>query len=174
MTEEFEQRLKVELARSRENYEDQIESLQRERDTAHAQFDALKLAVYHPKQAAPKREDDGIPRLPERDEASGDEDRSALEQRLIAEQAQLHAQLRKNRQLLDDQRQQFEEEKQALIAEANRLRRRDGRQISDTNAVEPSGRSRAFKTWLYLALFVLAAGSVVAIKFAIDWARRSQ
>jgi hypothetical protein len=128
--------------------------------------------VYHPEQAAPQEEDDGIPRLPEPDENSGDEDRSALEQRLIAEQAQLHAQLRKNRQLLDDQRQQFEEEKQALIAEANRLRRGDGGQRGDRIAVGRSGRSRAFKTLLYLALFALAAGTVVAIKFAIDWARK--
>src|SRR5262249_49678804 len=122
-TEEFEQRLRAELDRCREGHAEQLETLQRERDAARWQFEAMKQAMYHPEQAA---EDDGIPRLPEPAEESADDDRSALEQRLIAEQSQLQAALRRSRQLLDEQKRQSEEERQALLAEVHRLRQRGG------------------------------------------------
>jgi hypothetical protein len=158
--EEFDQRLKVELERCRESYADQIDALQRERDAARAHFEALKQATYHPDQAA--EEDDGIPRLPEPEPEADDEDRSALEQRLIAEQAQLQAALRKSRQMLDDQRRQFEEERQALLAEVHRIRPKTtggvdtwNGQNAGTAVLTPRRRSWKLKLFLYLVLFLL-------------------
>src|SRR5262249_47622952 len=52
LTEEFEQRLKAELARCREGFDEQFETLQRERDSARADFEKLRQAVYHPVGAA--------------------------------------------------------------------------------------------------------------------------
>jgi chromosome segregation ATPase len=178
LTEEFEQRLRVELTRCREGYEDQLEALQRERDAARSHFEALKQAVYHPAQA---REDDGIPRLPEPAEESGDGDRSAMEQRLIAEQAQLQSALRKNRQLLEEQKRQFEEERQALLAEVHRLRQRTGGGRTSglasagaglspgVGAVAVPRTSRVFKFFLYLMLFLLATGAVVMVSVVIKF-----
>jgi hypothetical protein len=180
LTDEFEQRLKAELTRCRESYEDQLQALQRERDSARAHFDALKQAVYHPEQSA---EEDDIPRLPEPPEESADEDRSALEQRLMAEQSQLQAALRKSRQLLDDQRQQFEEDRKALVAEVNRMRQRLGGGRPPEQAIgvppprgttgkEARRRSWLFKGFLYLLLFLLAVGTVVVVQMAIVWANK--
>jgi chromosome segregation ATPase len=172
LTEEFEQRLKSEMTRCRESYQDQLETLQRERDTARSQFDALKQAVYHPEQPAGE-EDDGIPRLPEPDEEAPDENSPTLEQRLIAEQNQLQTQVRKGRQLLDDQRRQFDEEKQALIAEANRLRQHIARQEGGAYGLTPgAGRQKSsllLRFLWYLTFFPAAIGTVVIIKVAIDW-----
>jgi chromosome segregation ATPase len=181
LTEEFEQRLRVELTRCREGYEDQLEALQRERDAARSHFEALKQAVYHPAQA---EEDDDIPRLPEPAEESGDQDRSAMEQRLIAEQTQLQAALRKSRQLLDDQKKQFEEERQALLAEVHRLRQKgSSRRPSDpahggvgfapgAAAVAAPRTSRFLKVFLYVLLFLFAIAIVVAAKAVINMAGR--
>jgi hypothetical protein len=172
LTEDFEQRLHAELTRCRETFQDQLETLQRERDTARSQFDALKQAVYHPQHPA-EEEDDGIPRLPEPDEEPANKDHSTLEQRLVAEQSQLHAQVRKGRQQLDDQRRQFEEEKQALIAEANRLRQRAARQEGGAYGLTPgSGRQNSsllLRVLWYLTFFPAAIGMVVIVKVAIDW-----
>jgi chromosome segregation ATPase len=170
LTEEFEQRLKAEMARCRESYVDQIESLQRECERARSQFDALKQAVYHPEQQA-EEEDDGIPRLPEPEADASTEAGPAQEQPPSAEQAQLHAQLRKSRQLLEDQRRQFEQEKQALIAEANRVRQRTGR---SSDSYEPAAQgtrrrrtSRLVKVLLYVALFTVSVA--IASLIGLTW-----
>jgi hypothetical protein len=162
LTEEFEQRLKAELARCRENYQDQIEALQHERDSARSQFEALKQAAYHPEQQSTYGE--SISSIPIPPPAAGNEDRSALEQRLIAEQSQLHAQLRKLRLQLDDQQRQFEEEKQALVAEANRLRRGGRSDGGGTqNGLGARRSSPLYKVILYLALFLAS----VALAFLL-------
>jgi hypothetical protein len=166
--EEFEQRLKAELQRCRESFADQIDAMQRERDVARAHFEALKQATYHPDHAA--EEDDGIPRLPEPESEPEEEDRSALEQRLIAEQAQLQAALRKSRQMLDEQRKQFEEERQALLAEVHRFRPKTGGVVDTANGRNADARGSAarrrswkLRLFLYLALFLLVTAAAAVI-----------
>ncbi|HMF11427.1 MAG TPA: hypothetical protein VKE94_03955, partial [Gemmataceae bacterium] len=175
LTEEFEQRLKAELNRCKETYEDQLEGLQRERDAARTHFEVLKQAVYHPKQAG--SDDDGIPRLPEVSQAALQPDRALLEERLVAEQAQMQGVMRKHRQQMEDQRKQFEEERQVLLAELHRLRQKSASHGTEDNRGDPTSagtwrQSWIFRLFLYVILFLLATAAVVAGGVALKMAGR--
>jgi chromosome segregation ATPase len=169
MTEEFEQRLRAEIAKTRENFEGQIEVLRRERDTARANFEALKKEMYHPKPA----DDDGIPQLPE-----PDDDIPATRAGPFpikppsGELTQLQTALRKSRQQLDEERRRYEEERQGLLEELQRLRPRGASRSRDTTLEEDTPavktetlhappRSRALKVFLYVFLFFFAVAAVI-------------
>jgi DNA repair exonuclease SbcCD ATPase subunit len=170
MTEEFEQRLRAEITKTRENFEGQIEVLRRERDTARSNFEAVKKEMYHPRPV----NDDGIPQLPEPEEDDIPATRAGPfpMKPPSGELTQLQTALRKSRQQLDEERRRFEEERQGLLEELQRLRPRGSSRIRETTleeetaavateTAEPPSRLGIMRLTLYVLLFLVAVAAVI-------------